>query len=138
MYTVNVNLKIDYFYLNLRNVVNISPTKTYNTPTKSFFHACSVDTFWSSWTSIVTEIQQVKDVRIIMGQTLFWILGCMIGILSKNCVIFNRKSEAKGLILAEILSFELFLDRSKQAWIMYSTLLFRILNRTIRYLFPKI
>ena len=34
-----VNLKIDYFYLNLRNVVNISPTKTYNTPKKSFFHA---------------------------------------------------------------------------------------------------
>ena len=65
-----VNLKIDYFYLNLRNVVNISPTKTYNTPTKSFFHARSVDTFWSSWTSIVIEIQQVKDVRIIMGQTL--------------------------------------------------------------------
>ena len=27
MHAVNVNLKIDYFYLNLRNVVNISPTK---------------------------------------------------------------------------------------------------------------
>ena len=45
MNAVIVNLKIDYFYLNLRNVVNISPTKTYNTKTKSFFHARSVDTF---------------------------------------------------------------------------------------------
>ena len=45
MHAVNVNLKIDYFYLNLHNLVNISPTKTYNTLTKSFFHARSVDTF---------------------------------------------------------------------------------------------